>query len=447
MQPSPSRARRVLAFCLLSACFSFAPLAFAEPPEIVVTSYGAAEKVSGSLHALDIGDTRVIIDCGLEYAEKQRDDSESAPDEHPKQTALPIDAGKIDAVFLTHAHLDHVGRLPLLVASGYTGPIYCTDATKQLLAVVMDSQIYFDREVARDWYWSAISRSKAAENKKSFTVHWMPDCPFGGKIYAKNKRTFQGSRLELEDHFTQTEHEDRFRCCRECQKRNVDAILRMVKTVKVGETGELAPGVTFKFLPAGHLPGSVSVLFEATDGDQQCCLLFSGDLGSGLSPLRPSPPPAPPVDFVAVETTYGAKVRDPETKNGFARFRSVVGKAIADGHTVLIPAFSLDRTQTVLQQLHAAREEGLLAADAPVYCPSPTSRRYTEIYERNRTAGWFPQPVAESKGLWSADSFLSRGPDSKTLADTPLVYVTTNNLGTAGWSKKLLKDLLPPRRR
>ena len=232
----------------------FASVALAKTPEITVTSYGAAEKVSGSLHALDIGDTRVIIDCGLEYGEKQNDASEASSEEHPTRVVFPIDAKKIDAVSL---------RMPISITSGASrcswrpvtpAPIYCTDATKQLLTVVMDSQIYFDRDVPRDWYWSAISRQKAAENKKSFTVHWMPDCPFGGKIYAKNKRTFQGSRRELETHFTEGDHKIVFEPAVNARSGTVDKILDMVKTVEVGETRELAPGVTFRFFPTGHIP-------------------------------------------------------------------------------------------------------------------------------------------------------------------------------------------------
>ena len=442
--PRPFSSRLPRALSAFFVVISVVSSSLAVPPEITVTSYGAAEKVSGSLHALQIGDTKVIVDAGLEYAEKQNDASAEGSPQARTRAVFPLDAGRhrrrVSYPRPPRSRRTHplAGRLRLFGLDLLHGRDQGTPGV-----VVVESQIHFDREVVRNWYFSAISRDKALENKKSFTVHWMPDCPFGNRIHTGNRRTFKGSQQELSDHIAEAGKRERFQCCRECEKRNVDAIMRLVKTVKTGEPQELSPGVTFEFLPTGHLPGSAAVLFEAKDGDDRCRLLFSGDIGNGLSPLRDGPPPAPEVDFVAIETTYGARIRPPETKNDFERFRRVIGDAVKDGRTVLIPAFSLDRTQAILYQLHLARQEGRLPADAPVYCPSPTARRYTEIYERNRPLGWFPEAVAKVEAAWSPDAVLSRVPDSKTLRNTPLIYLTSNNLGDAGWSRKLLEDLLP----
>ena len=278
------------------------PLWAAEPAKLVATSYGAAGEVSGSLHVLDTGNGRWMVDCGAEI-EKNAPDAQGGQShfrgaQNPR--TLPAGVESVDALFLTHAHSDHLGRLPLLVERGFHGPIYMTEATAALAVPMLSVMLRTDRTTTRHWTWSKEYRLRAESGRKSLWLHWRK-CKRCRGIAPEDTEQATGSMQELLDRFESRTTRMRVTVCDECVAEEVAALLHEARPVKYGAAIEAAPGVRVTLLDAGHIPGSASILFEVSFGAKKRRVLFSGDLGNGLSPLAAGPQPAPAVDAVYVE--------------------------------------------------------------------------------------------------------------------------------------------------
>jgi len=411
----------------------------AGPSRATATVYGGAGRVSGSMTVLDTGNGRWMIDCGVFYPEGDEAGPERERRAAERSATLPVEPAAIDAVVITHAHLDHFGRVPLLVDRGFRGPIYLARPTAELAGPMLEMQVRFDRARRRTWTWSKVSLERARASGRSLYVHWRP-CPYRGKIAAENRQTAACSAGELAERFAGQEPPVRTYLCPSCSKEEVAAIRRQFRPLDYGRPREIAPGVVVTLLGAGHIPGSASVLFEISLPGGRRRVLFSGDLGSELSALFAGPRPAPEADVVFLEATYGTTRRDAKVAGERAAFRQAVGEAVGSGGIAWVPAFALDRTQKVFYELHLAQQEGRLSRDVPIYCPSPSARAITEIYREHRRAGWFREEVAADARAWQPGEVRKTVPRQ---LPRPSILVSPNDMATAEWSERLMESLLP----
>ncbi len=284
--------------------------------------FGAAGEVTGSCHILRVGRSTVLLDCGLIQGGRKPHDRNRAE--------FPFDAAAIDAVILSHAHVDHCGRLPLLRQRGFRGPIYATAACRDLARILLlDSANLAERDAERE------NRRRARENRK----------PTVEPLYS------------VED---------------------AERTLRQFRTLAYGRALELLPGVELVFRDAGHILGSASVWLRLRDGGDTCRLVFSGDLGQYDSPILRDPDPNGSADLVLMESTYGDRLhRDREQT--LAELGDILRQARRDGGNVLIPAFAVGRSQDLLYELATHYEEWSLA-DWQIFLDSPMAIEATAVY-------------------------------------------------------------------
>ena len=295
-----------------------------------LTFHGAAECVTGSCMLLETGGKRLLIDCGMFQGPKTLKALNYEP--------FPFAAASIDAVLLTHAHIDHSGLLPKLVRAGYRGPIYATRATRDLCEVML---------------------ADAAGIQESEVRHL-------------NRRNAQRGLRPVEPIYTSGD---------------VDPTLRLFERVRFGEAAPLGQDLQATWWPAGHLLGAASIQIEAGAGDDRLNLLFSGDIGSGRQPFLPHPDGPAGVDHVILESTYGDRERiDLELTARRRALAAELREARAAGGPLLLPTFAVGRAQELILDLLAVMDdEPDLACD--VFLDSPLAIEATDVFLRR---GWNP---------------------------------------------------------
>ncbi len=276
--------------------------------------HGAVGGVTGSRTTLTAGSKRILVDCGMFQGTKQ--------ERLQNWTPFPFDQTQLSAVFLTHAHLDHSGALPLLVKNGYSGPIYCTAATARLIDIMLRDSGHLQEEEAE------------FRNRRGWTKH-SPALPL----------------------YTVADAE---RC--------IDSI----RTVEFNELIE-HEGFKVRFTPASHILGSAHVHVTTPDGRT---VLFSGDIGRGDHILLGDVPPRPPADTVICESTYGDR-RHPAV-DPIKELRSALHPVLKRGGTALIPAFAVGRAQEIIVAIESLFEQGGLQR-CPVYLDSPMSSKALKV--------------------------------------------------------------------
>jgi len=292
-----------------------------------LTFLGAVGEVTGSRYLLEAdGDgerRRILLECGLHQGGPNADRDNAQP--------LGALATSLDAVVLSHAHLDHSGLLPKLVREGYRGPIHCTRATRELLAILLADAAFIQQ---KDLEW---------QNK------W---------------RTKRGKPL-LEPLYTLDD---------------VEQTLQQCIAHGYGNPVQLPGGVTLVYQDAGHILGSAIVELKVPSGGRDRRLIFSGDLGNASSVLMRAPQPIHDADIVLMESTYGDRDHRPldETIDEFA---DVLAQAHAAGGNVLIPAFAVGRSQEVLYHLSMLHHQGRLKQSL-IFLDSPMAIRVTELYQK-----------------------------------------------------------------
>jgi metallo-beta-lactamase family protein len=295
---------------------------------VKLSCHGAARGVTGSCHLLECGGRRILIDCGLFQGSREWEDENAAP--------FGFAAAEIDFVLLTHAHLDHCGRLPLLVKRGFRGEIIATPATRELARLVLLDAAHLQEEEARR------------------RVH-------GGTRHGKHAVQPQPLYTLLDA---------------------LNVLDRFGRSAEYRRPIVLAPGLSATFIDAGHILGSASVLLRHEADDAPHSVLFSGDLGNSGRPLLRDPEPPPHADVVVIETTYGDRLH-----RGFEPSVRELHEAIADtfarGGNVIIPTFALERAQEVLYVLRQGVEAGTLSRSTQVFLDSPMAISATEIFKNH----------------------------------------------------------------
>lgn len=385
-----------------------------------VTFHGGAGRVGGSSATVRAGAFKALVDCG------------SACDGGRPLCGFPFDPKSYGDVLLTHAHQDHAGRVPELFSAGFTGTVWTTAATRDLLAVSWKAQILYDACAERDWRWTR-------QGKKAGTrVHWRGACEWAQKIAPENlgayRGTFAGLKAALKTApFAASGYPV---ACRVCQDLELRAILGHVRTVPFDAPFALGP---FKvtFCPVKHLPGAAAIRFEDADSS----LVFSGDLGTTRARLVKAIPPAPAADAVFIESTYGdASHGTPEeVARDYARFQEVVGKTVRAGGVAWIPAFALDRSQRVLLEVKRGMDAGTIPPETPVYFLSPSARDFTALYVDH--PGWFDVPDMAAVGPLFRRTRKTFSPKAKLKAGA--ILLTTSGSMDMGASLRLAPDLLP----
>jgi len=295
-----------------------------------LTFYGAAECVTGSCMLLESAGRRILIDCGMFQGPKTLKALNYEP--------FPFAVESLDAVLLTHAHIDHSGLLPKLVRAGYRGPIFSTRGTRDLCEVML---------------------ADAAGIQESEVRHL-------------NRRNAQRGLKSVEPIYT---------------TQDVDPTLRLFERVKFGEPTAVVGGVQATFWPAGHLLGAASIQVQVDGAGEGLNLLFSGDIGSGRQPFLPRPDGPAGVDHVILESTYGDRERiDLELSARRRALADELRQARAAGGPLLLPTFAVGRAQELILDLLAVMDaEPDLAAD--IFLDSPLAIEATDVFLRR---GWNP---------------------------------------------------------
>ncbi len=291
--------------------------------------HGADRGVTGSCHLIECAGRRILIDCGLYQGGRALDEENAKP--------FGFDAADIDCVLLTHAHLDHCGRLPLLVKRGFQGEIVTTAASRELARLVMMDAAHLQEEEARRMNHGGERHGK----------HTQAAAPLYSILDAFHTMEFFG------------------------------------RAAVYGQPIELFPGIRATFVDAGHILGSASILLELEEPGRRRSVLFSGDLGNAGRPILrdPSTPPGG-ADIVVMETTYGDRLHKP-FEPSVTEFYQAVNATFKRGGNVVIPSFALERAQELLYFLREGVEAGILPRSTQVYLDSPMAISATEIFERH----------------------------------------------------------------
>lgn len=288
-----------------------------------LTFYGAVTGVTGSAYLLETDKTRLLLECGLIQGSREEEKANDEP--------FPFQIDNIDAIVLSHAHLDHSGRIPKIVKDGYSGPIYMTHATRELLEIMLKDAAFLEE---RDTYWENKQRRRAGEP-------------------------------QISPLFTDED---------------VKAAISLCDGIDYGYRQKISDDITLCFYDAGHILGSTIVKLIINSENKEKILVFSGDLGNGCAALLRDPEVIKKADILLLESTYGDRNHRPMDQT-LVELEDIITQASMDGGNILIPSFAVGRTQEIIFRLGELYQQGKLKHQA-VYLDSPMAIATTEVYHR-----------------------------------------------------------------
>ena len=290
-----------------------------------LTCIGAAHEVTGSCHLIEACGKNILVDCGLEQG----------PDLYENQE-LPMSAGEVDYVLLTHAHIDHSGKLPLLCKHGFKGEIVTTFATSDLCNIMLRDSAHI----------------------QEFEAEW------------RNRKAKRSGEPEYEPLYTM---EDAL------------AAINLLAPVDYGQKILLCDGIEIQFNDMGHLLGSASIEMWITEGDISKKIVFSGDVGNTNQPIIKDPEPVKEADYVVIESTYGDRTHGEDRPDYVAEFARILRETFAKGGNVVIPSFAVGRTQEILYFIREIKEKNLVPnyPEFEVYVDSPLAIEATQVFNKN----------------------------------------------------------------
>jgi metallo-beta-lactamase family protein len=343
-----------------------------------LTFLGAAGTVTGSKYLLASGSSRVLVDCGLFQGLKQLRLKNWAD--------LPIDPISVDAVVLTHAHIDHTGYLPLLVRNGFKGKVYCSHATRDLCAIMLPDSAHLQEEEAR------------YANKKGFSKHH-PALP----LYTKE---------------------------------DAERALELLHPIAFGKDVQITDDLTLRLSPSGHILGSAFVHLS----DMQTSILFSGDIGRPDDALMQAPSKPQQADYLVVESTYGNRLH--EHTDPLIKLEQSLNKALKRGGIVIVPVFAVGRAQEMIYYLHQLKQAGRIP-DVPMYLNSPMAVDASEIF--NRHCGEHRLSVDECNGMFKDVRMVNSIEESQRLNQVhhPMILLAASGMASGGRVVHHLKAFAP----
>jgi metallo-beta-lactamase family protein len=336
-------------------------------PGMALRFLGAAGTVTGSRYLVEAAGLRILVDAGLFQGFKVLRDRNWAP--------FPVDPASLDAVVLTHAHLDHSGYLPALVRQGYTGTVHCTSGTRDLCGLLLPDSAHLLEEEAE---YAA---------RKGYSKHAVPE-----PLYTERDAQLALRRLKAHDFDTDV---------------------------------ELAPGVVARFHPAGHILGAAHVALSA--GGRR--LHFSGDVGRPVDPMMRPPSPLPACDVLVCESTYGDRHHPPADPE--AELAPIVRRVLQRNGVIVIPAFAVGRAQSLLLNLARLRQRGEIP-DAPVYLNSPMAVNATHLYRAHHDEHRVSE--ADCTAMFELATFVNSVEESKALnrRKGPMIIISASGMATGG---------------
>jgi len=355
--------------------------------------HGAARTVTGSQHILEVAGSKVLLDCGL-FQGKRKEAFE-------KNRQLPIPGSGIHSVVLSHAHIDHSGNLPQLWKTGFRGRIVCTNATRDLCEwMLRDSAFIQERDVEH------VNRKRAKRGERPFEpLYTIADA---------------------------------------------EACLELFEGIPYDHEVPVAPGVRVTFRDAGHMLGSAVSHLELEENGARKMLVFTGDVGRKGQPVLRDPVPPREADVVISESTYGDRLHD-QNEDVKARLREVIRRTHARGGKLLIPAFSVGRTQNVVYMIHQLVLERAIPP-LPIFVDSPLSTNVTEVFRRHpecydaETFRFFEK----HKNPFGFDrlTYVRDVEASKALAEikSPCIIIAASGMMESGRVLHHLKNLAPDSR-
>jgi metallo-beta-lactamase family protein len=341
---------------------------------------GATQTVTGSKFLLETSDRRILIDCGLFQGLKElRLRNWEAP---------PVDPRSVDAIVLTHAHIDHTGYLPRFVAEGFKGPVYATPGTVDLARILLPDAGHLQEEEAR------------YRNKHRLSKH-KPALP----LYTISDAT---------------------------------AAVELMEGVPYGEFVELSNSLRFELMPAGHILGSAFVRFHDRERGSEKTVLFTGDIGRYGQPIIFDPTPIDSADFLILESTYGNRLHnDKDGSSGKNQLRDIIVKTANRGGTVLIPSFAIGRAQELLYIIRELEVENEIPV-LPVYLDSPMAVDAVGVFRAHREEHDLEMSDLEKAGgnpLHTQRIEFSRSvEDSRAINEHrfPAIIISANGMATGG---------------
>lgn len=343
-----------------------------------LTFLGATHTVTGSKYLLSVDSKKILIDCGLFQGYKDL--------RLRNWDKFPVDPRSIDAVILTHAHIDHSGYIPLLVKNGFKGKIYCTHGTLDLCSILLPDSGHIQEEDAN------------RANRYGYTKH-NPALP----LYTK-----------------------------------ADALLALKQFLPLNfaEIYQLYEGVTFNFFPAGHIIGSslVKIMHQNTS------LLFTGDLGRPHDPVMKPPATITNTDYLVIESTYGDRLHD--KLNPLDQLADIIQKTVARGGSVIIPAFAVGRTQDILYYLYLLKKAKRIP-DVPVFLDSPMAEDVSDLLVRY--VNEHRLTAEQCIDICKIATYIKTPDESKTIdhLSTPVIIISASGMAEGGRILHHLKIFLP----
>lgn len=353
---------------------------------------GAAHEVTGSCHYLEAGGKHILVDCGMEQGVNV---FENAP--------LPVDDAMIDYVFLTHAHVDHSGLLPLLYSRGFRGQVYMTDATADLCSIML-------RDCAHIQMMESEWRNRKAKRSESVPKH--------EALYT------------MED---------------------AEGVIKRIIPCHYNREIQVCDNVKIRFTDIGHLLGSSSIEVWLTEDGHTKKIVFSGDIGNKNQPLLKNPIPTAQADYVVMESTYGDRLHSVEKVDYVKELAAILQETFDRGGNVVIPSFAVGRTQEILYFLRQVKVGRMVKGheNFPVYVDSPMAVEATEVFHENRMDCFDGEALALVRDGINPISFAGlklsiTSEESKEInfIDTPKVIISASGMCEAGRIRHHLKHNL-----
>lgn len=381
---------------------------------------GAVGTVTGSQFLLTVGQRKILIDCGM---------FQGSPEEIARNR-IPFEyaANEIDALLLTHAHLDHCGRIPALVKAGYRGPIYATSGTVDLTEIVLRDSAKLQEEAAARWQrHHPVEQAANADPGEEAAVA-------SGKPLPEQMRT---ATPEARSDTRQAIY----------VAADVDQTVSQFKVVDYDAPLAVTDGVSATFRDAGHILGSAIIELSVTDGAERLTIVFSGDLGRDHTPILRDPTPIAHADYVLVESTYGNREHAPEDQavNDLAQ---AIAEVAGDKGVLLVPSFAIGRTQEFVWVIDELLRQGRIP-HLPLFLDSPMASKASDVYLRHpemyddETAQLLRS--GDSPLEYPGETYTNTPDQSKAIKDAPrpIMVVASSGMLTGGRIVHHLKDFLP----